>query len=136
MDAIDRQIIALLGTDSRMSATEIGKRVHRSRVAVMSRIDALVASGEIASFGVTLKRKPWPVLFEIAMRSAGTCEVLVPRFRASHPFNKAWSVTGSSDLFIWTEAETAADVHTMRDYLQAQPEVARVSTHSIIRTYE
>ena len=61
--------------------------------------------------------------------------MIVPRFRNKHHIIKAWSVTGSSDLFIWTEASEAKEVHTMRNFLLAQPEVARVSTHTIINTY-
>lgn len=136
MDAIDQQIIVLLSSNARLSATEIGKRVHRSRVAVMNRIEALVASGEITAFCIALRKKPCPVLFEIGFRPNGACDVLVPSFRSQHPINKAWSVAGASDLFIWTEAETSKDIHEMRSFLLNQPEVARVTTHAIIRTYD
>jgi len=135
LDEINQQIVAMLSCDSRMSATEIGKRVHRSRVAVQNRISALIASGEITGFGITLKSKALPVLFEVAFSPIGACDVIVPRFRKKHHIIKAWSVTGSADLFIWTEAGEANEVHAMRNFLLKQPEVARVLTHTIVNTY-
>jgi len=135
LDEINQQIVALLSSDSRMSATEISKRVHRSRVAVQNRISALIGSGEIKGFGITLKSKALKVLFEVTFRPTGACDTIVPRFRKKHHLLKAWSVTGGSDLFILTEAEEANEIHEMRNFLLAQPEIARVSTHTIINAY-
>lgn len=136
MDGIDQQVLTLLGADARMTATEIGKRVNRSRVAVMNRIEALVQKGEITHFGISLRKKPCPVLFEIKFRPHGSCDVLVPKFKSKHLVNKAWSVAGASDLFIWTEADTSNDIHVMRQFLTNQPEVAHVTTHAVSRIFD
>ncbi|APW48662.1 hypothetical protein RA876_19575 (plasmid) [Rhodoferax antarcticus] len=126
----------MLSEDARMTATAIGTKVHRSRVAVQSRIDALVKSGEITGFRVTLKRQPIPALFEIRLKPKSRCEDVLPKFRARYRIDKAWSVTGVTDLFIWTETEDSHELHLMRSFLTEQAEVASVFTHPILRTYE
>jgi DNA-binding Lrp family transcriptional regulator len=136
MDEIDKQIVNLLCLDGRMTATDIAHRVHRSRVAVQNRIDSLIAAGEIIGFGVHLKRKAVPAIFEIGLNPKCKCEDIIPKFRLKFNINKAWSITGSKDLFIWVEVDEANHLQQMRTFLSEQPEVSNVSTHIIIKTYE
>lgn len=136
MDDVDKKIIMLLNDNSRMTATEIGKIVYRSRVAVSKRIEALLSSGEIVAFSLIRKRSNNSVIFEIVLKQGGRCETLIPKFRKLFYVNKAWSVTGSSDLLIWSEAKSSVEVHDMRDYLLNQTEVLTVTSHSIVKTFE
>ncbi|MEN9372936.1 MAG: hypothetical protein RIR79_488 [Pseudomonadota bacterium] len=136
MDDIDKKIIALLSDDARMTVTDIAKNVYRSRVAVQNRIDSLIKNGEIIGFSILLKRKPVPALFEIHLNTGFKCEDVVPKFKALFRVNKAWSVAGGTDLFIWTESEESSFLQEMRTFLSGQPAVASVSTHIMIKTYE
>lgn len=136
MDAIDKQIIALLSIDARISVTDISKKVGRSRVAVQNRMNALSESGEIAGFSISLKRKPFPALLEISLNPKFKCEDIMPRIESQFRINKAWSVAGGADLFIWTEAEQGETVQQMRSYITEMAEVRSVSTHIVIKTYE
>ncbi|MEY4341472.1 MAG: hypothetical protein RL541_976 [Pseudomonadota bacterium] len=136
MDDIDNQIIGLLSVDARMTTTEISGKVHRSRVAVQNRIDALIKSGEILGFGVHLRRRAVPAIFEICLKPKSKCDDILPKFRAKFNLNKGWSVTGNKDLFIWVEVNEAQDLQVMRTFLSEQPEVSSVSTHIVIKTYE
>jgi DNA-binding Lrp family transcriptional regulator len=136
MDDIDKKIIGFLSVDARMTTTEIAGKVHRSRVAVQNRIDALIKSGEILGFGVYLRRKAVPVLYEICLKPKSKCDDILPKFRAKFNINKAWSVTGNKDLFIWAEVDEAQDLHVMRTFLSEHSEVSCVSTHIVIKTYE
>jgi DNA-binding Lrp family transcriptional regulator len=136
MDEIDDQIIGLLSMDARMTTTEIAGKVHRSRVAVQNRIDNLIKYGEIVGFGICLKRKAVPAIFEICLKPKSKCEDILPKFRAKFNINKAWSVTGNKDLFIWAEVDEAQNLQVMRTFLSEQEEVSSVSTHIVIKTYE
>ncbi|UFS55617.1 AsnC family transcriptional regulator [Comamonadaceae bacterium M7527] len=136
MDEIDRKIINFLSVDARMRSTEIAGKVHRSRVAVQNRIESLIKDGEILGFGIALRRKAVPAIFEICLKPKSKCEDILPKFRAMFNINKAWSVTGNKDLFIWTEVDEAQDLQVMRTYLSEQQEVSSVSTHIVIKTYE
>lgn len=54
MDALDLQIIAILKTNSRQSASEIGKMVNLSIPAVAERMRKLERSGIITSYTINL----------------------------------------------------------------------------------
>ncbi len=135
MDTIDRQIISLLSVNPRMSAAEIGRAVHRSRVAVSRRIDALLADGEIEGFATILRRKPFTALFEVQLSKTGKCDNVVPRLRLTHPSVSALSVTGDSDLFILVEAMEMQDISEMRNTLLANQDVANVRTHAVTKAF-
>lgn len=136
LDEIDKLIINLLSSNGRITTTQIAKNVHRSRVAVQNRIDALIKAGEILSFGIALRRKAVPAIFEICLKPKSTCEEILPNFRAKFSINKAWSVSGNKDLFIWVEVDDTQDLQEMRTFLLEQQEVSNVSTHIVIKTYE
>lgn len=136
IDDINHQIITLLRRNSRLTATEIARIVHRSRAAVTTRIDALIAAGEIIKFSVILKRNPYPVLFEITLKSGVKCEMLIAKLEQRYTFTKAWSVTGTTDLLIWAEVISATAIHEMRNYLLEQPEVQNISTRAVTRTFD
>lgn len=133
MDEIDKQIIGLLSADARMTTTEIAGKVHRSRVAVQNRIESLIKNGEILSFGVCLRRKAVPAIFEICLKPKSKCEDILPKFKAKFNINKAWSVTGNKDLFIWAEVDEAQDLQVMRTFLSEQQEISGVLTHIVIK---
>lgn len=136
IDDINHHIITLLRSNSRLTATEIARLVHRSRAAVTSRIDALVAAGEIAKFNVVLKRQPFSVLFEISLKAGSKCELVIAKFEQRYAFSKAWSVAGTTDLFIWAEAASSVVIHEMRSYLLELSEIHNISTHAVTRTFE
>lgn len=136
MDAIDKKIVALLSINARMTVTDVAKEVGRSRVAVQNRIDRLIESGEILGFSINLKKLPIPAVFEIRLNPKAKCEDVVPKVKAAYRINKAWSVAGGCDLFIWIEAEEGRTLQEMRTYLSGLAEVQSVSTHIVIKTYE
>lgn len=136
MDAIDEKIIAHLSLDARATITDIANNVGRSRIAVQNRINALTASGEITGFSVNLKRLPLSALLEVRLNPKCKCEDIVHKIKAKFRINKAWSVAGGTDLFIWTEAEHGETLQDMRSYIMGLNEVHGASTHIVIKTYE
>lgn len=136
MDNIDNQILGLLSENARLSATDIAAKVNRSRVAVTNRINRLIDGGEIAHFGATLRRKPFHAIFQIALNPNKKCDDIVPEFRRRYALIKAWSVTGSTDLFVWYESDSAAQAHDARGWLCGRGEVKSVITHVVVKTYE
>lgn len=93
-------------------------------------------SGEIVGFSVNLKRLPFPALLEIRLSPKGKCEDIVHKIKAQFRINKAWSVAGGTDLFIWTEAEHGETLQHMRSYISGLDEVLSISTHIVIKSYE
>ncbi|MFC6355563.1 Lrp/AsnC family transcriptional regulator [Luethyella okanaganae] len=56
-DAIDRQIVAELSKDARLSIRALAERVHVSRTTAHSRLQHLVQTGVITGFGAQIDRK-------------------------------------------------------------------------------
>ena len=54
VDTIDRQIIAALTSDGRMSVNELAAQVHVSRATAYARLERLRANGVITGFTVTV----------------------------------------------------------------------------------
>lgn len=57
MDQLDKEIIALLKQNSRLTNKEIGEQIHLSGQAVGSRISQLVDKGSIKNFTITVAYK-------------------------------------------------------------------------------
>ncbi len=55
MDDLDRKLLALLRTDSRLPAASLAASLNISRATVRARLDRLIAQGIIQGFTVTLK---------------------------------------------------------------------------------
>ncbi|MDO5103390.1 MAG: Lrp/AsnC family transcriptional regulator [Lautropia sp.] len=135
MDSIDRQIINLLKADARMSAAEIGRIVCRSRTAVSQRIEALQASGQIAGFSIITPAPPISLLLEVRFRQQGMCDEAVAHFKKKFALERAWSVAGDTDLFIFAGAHSIDEANQMKDWLNQAPQVLRVTTHTVLKTY-
>lgn len=136
MDDIDREILILLKQDGRMSATDIGARIGRSRAVVSARMQAMVDEGSISGFTVLTPPPPISVLFEIRFSRHGLCESMVQHFRARYSLEHAWSVTGESDLFIKAGAATTVEIHEMRNHLAAHGHTTRIVTHTVMKTWQ
>jgi DNA-binding Lrp family transcriptional regulator len=54
LDTVDREIIALLTADGRMSVNELATRAHVSRATAYARLERLQAGGVITGFTVTV----------------------------------------------------------------------------------
>jgi len=54
LDAVDREILAILQTDGRLSGAEIGRKVNLSQPAVSARIQRMERSGVIAGYNSVL----------------------------------------------------------------------------------
>ncbi|KEO84859.1 Lrp/AsnC family transcriptional regulator [Tumebacillus flagellatus] len=54
LDDVDKQILEILHENSRISYTDLGKRIELSRVAVQTRIQSLIEAGVIERFTVVI----------------------------------------------------------------------------------
>jgi Lrp/AsnC family leucine-responsive transcriptional regulator len=136
IDYIDEKILVLLKKNSRQSISEIAQTVGRSRTVVASRIEQLEQRGEITGFTVTLKKKSISALFEIKLAAGKTCHDVVVPFKEIQPIINAWSVAGSSDLFILADFDEAILLNQARTSLNDLQSVLTVQTHVITYHFE
>src|SRR5206468_5024 len=78
VDSTDWAILAELQRDSRISFSELGRRVHMSSPAVTERVRRLEEAGVITGYhaAVDLKAAGWPVLALVRMQCFGSRCVL------------------------------------------------------------
>ena len=107
MDALDRQLIALLRADSRKAAAALAQALGVSRGTVQNRIDRLMREGVIQGF--TVKTRPdvdanrVRAVMTIAIegeRSAAVVRALkgFPEVAAIHTTNGRWDLVADLDV--------------------------------------
>jgi DNA-binding Lrp family transcriptional regulator len=132
MDAIDRQIIALLVEDARRSYGDIGTHVALSAPSVKRRVDALRRSGAIEGFTAVLDHSAMGDATEALVElfyAPGTLLDEVAERLARHPqVVEAWSVTGDADAVARVRTQGNADLEQLIMELQRDGSVVRTRT--------
>jgi DNA-binding Lrp family transcriptional regulator len=110
MDATDRDILAALRRDARISFSDLAAALGLSRTTVRARVERMREDGRILGFTVVLKedaaRDPVRALMMIGIEGRGTDRVLrqlggLPEVRGLHSTNGRWDVIaelGTPDL--------------------------------------
>lgn len=113
LDDLDLKLISALRRDGRASISELAGRLKVARATVRSRIERLVASGEIAGFTVLTKADvtaaPVRALTLICIEGRGTERIVahlqgMPAVQAVHSTNGRW------DLIIELATETLQEL--------------------------
>ncbi|MBL8552905.1 MAG: Lrp/AsnC family transcriptional regulator [Phenylobacterium sp.] len=137
MDALDRQLIALLRADSRKPAAALAAALKVSRGTVQNRIDRLVRDGLIQGF--TVKTRPdidagrVRAVMTIAIegeRSGAVVRALrgLPEVAAIHTTNGRW------DLVVDLDVATLADFSGALDRIRQIEGIAATETSILLAT--
>jgi Lrp/AsnC family transcriptional regulator, leucine-responsive regulatory protein len=141
LDAIDRQILAVLQEDGRLSNVDLALRVHLSPSACLRRVKQLEDSGVISQYVALLNAK--------ALGQHGTCFSIINLESMNDALLKAFEqkvrdepeildcfyVAGSNDYllrFSYRDAEDLERVHT--EVLMRLPGVERSNSMLVLRT--
>lgn len=103
MDELDRNIIALLGADARMSVATLSRRLKVARSTIQARLERLETGGIIA--GYTLKlgeaaregRLRASVLLTIEPRAQAA---ILTRLKSIHEIERVFTTSGRFDLLM------------------------------------
>ena len=99
MDELNRNMLALLQQDGRMSIADLAAGLKVSRATVKARLDKLIAEGEIGGFSVKLKSELSPhtvraiMMLEIEGKPSNSLIVrlkAMPEVLAVHSTNGRW----------------------------------------------
>jgi DNA-binding Lrp family transcriptional regulator len=140
LDSIDRQIIAELSHDGRLSMRAIAERVHISRSAAHTRVQQLVQRGVITSFGAQIDRSAIGlhvsalVVVKIGDVSWGDIAAQL----AELPFvEKAQAVSGDIDIILTVSAPDHEQLSRaiLRD-IHSLPGVLSTRSHLILEEIE
>ena len=136
MDAIDREILALLVDDGRRTYDDIAGRVKLTAPSVKRRVDRMRASGALRGYTAVVDHAAlgWDTeaLVELFYRPGTTLDE-VARTLAEHPeVAEAWSVTGEADAIARVRTSDNADLERLIIDLQRNGMVERTRSQVVL----
>ena len=131
-DDIDRQIVALLVADGRMTFHAIGDRVGLSAPAAKRRVDRLVAEGTITGFTALVdpaaEGSPLEAFVELHCQGAISPESVAAIVRPHHQVVEAYTVSGAADALVHLRCADVAELEQTLEAIRSDGLVARTST--------
>ncbi len=140
IDETDRKILELLLQNSRISYTDLGKQINLSRVAVQSRIQALIESGVIERFTAVIN----PVKVGITVSAFFNIDVKpddlekVAEDLAKEPaVTSLYHMTGPSTLHMHGIFSDHREMEKfLLETLYKMPGILRVETQMLLKRYK
>jgi Lrp/AsnC family transcriptional regulator, leucine-responsive regulatory protein len=143
MDRIDRKILDLLTSDSRLTGEQLGERVGLSPSAAHRRVKALEESGAIIGYRARLSRaargNPSTVFVQVTLTDQRQATMLAfeEALALTPQVAEAYLMSGQSDYLIKVlvrDDDSYERIH--REILSALPGVQRLVSQFTIRTLE
>jgi DNA-binding Lrp family transcriptional regulator len=136
MDAVDRQIIALLIEDGRRTYDDIAKRVSLSAPAVKRRVDRLRAHGAVRGFTAVVDHAALgastEALIELFFAPGTLLDEVAATLRRHPEVVEAWSVTGDADAIARVRAQDNGDLERVIIELQSGGQVERTRSQVVL----
>ena len=136
MDAVDRQILALLVEDGRRTYDDIGRRVRLTAPSVKRRVDRLRASGALEGFTAVVDYGAlgWQTeaLVELFFRPGTTLDEVGKVLSEYAEVAEAWSVTGEPDAIARVRTSDNSDLERLIIDLQRHGLVQRTSSRVVL----
>ena len=136
MDAVDREILALLIEDGRRTYDDIAGRVELTAPSVKRRVDRMRESGALRGYTAVVDHAAlgWDTeaLVELFYRPGTTLDE-VARTLAEHPeVAEAWSVTGEADAIARVRTSDNGDLERLIIDLQRNGLVERTRSQVVL----
>lgn len=143
MDRIDRKILELLSSDSRLTGEQLGERVGLSPSATHRRVKALEESGAILGYRARLSKaargNPSTVFVQVTLTDQRQATMLAfeAALACTEQVAEAYLMSGPSDYLVKVlvrDDDSYERIH--REILSALPGVQRLVSQFTIRTLE
>ncbi len=137
MDDRDKDIIAALRRDSRMGLSELADRLNMSRTTIRTRMERLIARGDILGFTVVLKedtqQAPVRGHMMLGIEGHGTDRIVhrlsgMPEVQAIHTTNGKW------DLILELGASSLEDLDAVLGQIRKIDGVQNSETNLLLAT--
>ncbi len=135
LDAIDRQLIALLQDNGRLSLVALAKSVELSRSAVQERLQRLERSRVIEQYTVRLGAAGQPKLQAWLLLSHGdgfSCDDVMPALVNMPEVVACHSVAGEIDLMVLVRTDSTGELAGLRERIIALKGVDDVTTVPVL----
>jgi DNA-binding Lrp family transcriptional regulator len=136
VDAVDRQIVALLVEDARRTYDDVGRRVALSAPSVKRRVDRLRRRGVLRGFTALVDHEALGGVTEAVIElfyAPGVQLDAVRRSLQPHPeIVEAWSVTGDADCMVRVRVRDPQDLERLIMELQREGSVVRTRSQVVL----
>ncbi len=136
MDAIDRQIVALLRDNARRSFQDIGGRVSLSAPAVKRRVDRLEAEGVLRGYAAIVDHSAmgWPTHAFVALYCEGRMSAAEVRSAvAGHAeVAAAYTVAGEASAILHVFARDTGHLEEALERIRDTPGISRTQTQVVL----
>jgi Lrp/AsnC family leucine-responsive transcriptional regulator len=140
VEATDRQILALLAVDGRMSFTDLGRATGLSTSAVHQRVKRLEQRGLITGYGATINHAevglPLTAFISIRPIDASEPDDSPERLREIPEIESCWSVAGEESYILKVRVSTPLDLEDLLARIRAAANVATRTTIVLSTPYE
>lgn len=136
LDETDRQLIALLQDNARLSTVALAKAVGLSRTTVQERLQRLENAGVIAQYTVRLGSGGDPLQAWLMLRYADgfSCDDVMPLLSSQPQVRLCHSVAGELDLLVLVQVDTPGQLADLRERIAGFKGVDDVTTVPVLRT--
>jgi len=138
MDAVDKKIIALLQSDSRMSATDLARLLPMSLSATTERMRRLQTSGVISGFTITVDGaavgRPIEALIDVRLATGTYSGVLDERLHEVSAVIDAVHLTGRFDTQLRVAVRDVPELDQILETLKEELGAEETNTRLVLRT--
>jgi DNA-binding Lrp family transcriptional regulator len=138
MDAIDRQIVALLRQDARRSFQSIGQQVSLSAPAVKRRVDRLEAEGVLRGYTALVDpgRFGWGTHAFVALFCEGRMAAAEVKAALEHhpEVEAAYTVAGEASAMVHVRARDTSHLEEALERIRDHEGVTRTQTQIVLST--
>jgi DNA-binding Lrp family transcriptional regulator len=135
LDAIDRNLLALLQANARESVTTLGKKLGVARTTVLARMARLEKSGVVTGYSVRLNQgaleKSLQAYVGISVEPKAGRDVL-KRLAKMPEIKLVCSVSGEFDYVAWLRADSANTLDTLLDEIGEIDGVTKTHTSVVL----
>ena len=136
MDALDREILALLVEDGRRTYDDIAGRVRLTAPSVKRRVDRMRELGTLQGFTAVVDHAAMgadtEALIELFYRPGTTLDEVTRTLREHPEVTEAWSITGDADAIARVRTSDNADLERLIIDLQRNGLVERTRSQVVL----
>jgi DNA-binding Lrp family transcriptional regulator len=139
MDTIDRRLLTLLQEDSRLTAEQLGSRLHLSPSAIARRVQRMRADGTIAREVVVVgerlrgSRVTAILTVQLDRHQPAEAEHFRRKLRSAAEVQLFAEITGASDIILIVTVKDMDQFNVFADDLASMPLVRRYETSFVKR---
>jgi Lrp/AsnC family transcriptional regulator, leucine-responsive regulatory protein len=136
MDAIDAQLLELLGRNARARLTDLAAQVQLSVPSVKRRVDRLERSGVIRGYVAVIDPDASPTkleaLIEVFLTVTATREDLLDLLQRSPEIHLAFTIAGDADVVLLVRCDDSEHLEALLIRLRAHPGIARTRSQLLL----